>query len=154
MNTNFLPPKEFKKVFSEVPRLCVDLIIQSRGGVILTLRSLPQWQGEWHLPGSTVRYKETINQAAKRTAHDELGIPIDVLKPLGYIEYPSEERERGFGWAVSLPLLCSTTAERFKVGKDSSEVRVFTSLPDPMIPEQKEFLFAHWAEITRNHRLP
>lgn len=148
MNQHFLSADEFKKTYSEVPKLCVDLIIVVQGGVLLTLRSLPEWKGHWHLPGATVRYKEPIEEVAARIAQEELNMSVKVVRSLGYIEYPGEEKERGFGWSVSIPLLCVPTSVGFEVGKDASEAKVFTEVPDCMIPEQKIFLSARWTEIT------
>lgn len=143
-----LSAEEFKRIYSQVPRLCVDLVIKTQGGIIFTLRSLPQWQDIWHLPGGTVRYKETILEATNRIAQRELGISVEVLKSLGYVEYPSEEKERGFGWAVSLVLLCQTKAEEIKVNDEASEAKIFQTLPEEMIAEQKTFLNVHWTEIS------
>ena len=147
MITEPLSPDEFERIYSKVPRFCVDLVIKMQGGIILTLRELPQWNGCWHLPGGTVRYKETIEQAVARVAQDELHTSVEIQRLLGYMEFPSEEKERGFGWSVSGAFLCISQSAEFKVGKGASEARVFTELPDVMLPEHKEFLSAHWAEI-------
>jgi len=85
-------PEEFKAVCSKVPRLGVDLVIIMRNGIVLTLRDLPSWKGQWHLPGGTVFYKETLEEAVARVARDELGISVSIEKMLGYIEY-AEEKE-------------------------------------------------------------
>lgn len=140
-------PEEFKKIYSQVPRLCVDLIIKMQGGVILTFRNLASYKDMWHLPGGTVHYKETIEQAVSRVAQEELHMSVKIVRTLGYMEFPSEEKERGFGWAVSIPIVCSPRSTEFKVGDGASEARVFTELPDAMIVEQKTFLSAHWTEI-------
>ncbi len=139
--------EEFKRIYSQVPRLCVDLIIQVQGGIILTLRNLSSYKDLWHLPGGTVYYKETIEQAVNRVAQEELHMSVKMVRTLGYMEFPSEEKERGFGWAVSIPIICTPLSVEFTVGEDASEAKVFTELPDAMIAEQKTFLSAHWAEI-------
>lgn len=148
MMTEPLSQDEFKKIFSRVPRLCVDLIIKIHGGIILTFRNLPSYKDMWHLPGGMVRYKETIEQVIARIAQEELHMSVKAVRTLGYIEYPSEEKERGFGWAVSIPIICIPHSEEFTVGKDASEAKIFTELPDAIIPEQGVFLSTHWADIT------
>ena len=40
---------EFKKIYSRVPRLSVELVILIPGGVLLTLRSIEPYMGEWHV---------------------------------------------------------------------------------------------------------
>lgn len=142
-----LSPDEFKRVYSIVPRICVDLIIKMHGGIILTLRDLPQWENHWHLPGGTIYYKETIERAVARISKDELNMSVEMTRPLGYIEYPSEEKERGFGWSISIPIICVSKSAKFKVGNGASEARVFTELPDDIIFEQKIFLSSHWTDI-------
>ena len=139
---------EFKEIFSRVPRLCVDLVVRTPRGIILTLRSLPTWNNLWHTPGGTVRYKETIANAAKRVAKSELGVAVTILKTLGYMEFPSEEKERGFGWSVSIALLCELQSGEL-VGKndEASDMRAFTELPENTLSEHRVFLTEHWDEI-------
>ncbi len=149
MDRKPLSSEEFKAIYSKVPRLCVDLIIRTEKGIVLTLRNLPSWNNQWHLPGGTVLYKETLEQAVAMIAQEELGIPVHIEKMLGYIEYPSEEKERGFGWAISIAFLCRTAAQDFKVNDEASKAGIFDQLPENLIHEQSSFLRAHWAEIER-----
>jgi colanic acid biosynthesis protein WcaH len=137
-----LTPKEFKKFYSKVPRLCVEIAIRTDKGIILTLRKLPTWNNFWHLPGGTVFYNETILNAVDRIASDELGISVKVGNILGYIEYSSEQKERGFGWTISLVFSCKIKRGKLRVNEDASEVRTFSlgELPENMISEQREFL--------------
>mgnify|MGYP001570768131 CR=1 FL=1 len=140
--------EEFKAIFSRVPRLCVDLIIRSPRGIIMTRRSLSSWGGMWHVPGGTVFYRERVEDAAKRVAKRELGIEIDVVQTLGYMEFPSEEKERGYGYSVSIALLCTFVGGALLTeSTEASEIREFLELPDGVITEQREFLAAHWSEI-------
>jgi len=78
--------EEFKKIYSKTPRLCVDLIINTPKGIVLSLRSIEPYKGEWHFPGGTVFYKEKIVDAIDRVALEEVGITVRVEKLLGYIE--------------------------------------------------------------------
>lgn len=140
--------EEFRSIYSKVPRLCAELVIRTPQGIVLTLRSLPSYNGMWHLPGGTVFYKERIVDALKRIAEDELGISVNIQKLLGYIEYPSEEKERGFGWAVGMIFLCSSEATDLKPrDEEASEIKIFKELPSKMIGEQREFLESVWNEL-------
>ncbi len=151
LTMNYLSPEEFKDVYSKVTRLCVDLIITLDGGIILTRRSLPEWEHKWHLPGGTVTYKESVEQAVARIAQKELHMSVGIGQLLGYVEYPSEEKERGFGWTISIALLCVPKSPEFKVGEGATEAKVFTELPADMLLEQKEFLSTHWPAIIGGH---
>ena len=140
--------EEFKAIYSRVPRLCVDLIVRTPQGVVLTERSLPTWTGMWHLPGGTVLYKETISDAVARVAMQEIGVQVTILKTLGYMEFPSEEKERGFGQSVSIALLCEIrSGTLFSKTDEASHIKAFTELPENTISEHKVFLAAHWKEI-------
>ena len=147
MSEYVIPPEEFVKIYSRVPRLCVDLIIRHKNGVILTLRKLPTWHKQWHLPGGGVQYQETIAQAVARKAKEELGIEVKIVKTLGYIEFPSEQKERGFGWSVSIGILCDYVSGVLTPNEEAYDVKVFTELPENTIVEQAEFLKTHWSEI-------
>lgn len=142
-------PGEFKELYSKVPRLTVDLIIKAPQGIVLTLRTHYAWKGQWHFPGGTVLYKESVMQTISRVAQAEVGQPVEVVKLLGYMEYPSEEAQRGFGSTVSLAFLCTTDATAFTVNEDASRVEVFAVPPENLIAEQAAFLKAHWGEIQK-----
>ena len=105
---------KFKKIYSAVPRLSVDVIVKSKEGVALTLRSIVPHKNQLHIPGSTVLYRETAAMTAERVARDELGVSISAPKLLGYIEY-DEERERGFGRSLSLVFLANLSYRTLSV---------------------------------------
>lgn len=147
MNNKPFTDEEFKSIYSKVPRLCVDPIVRTKDGIVLALRTLPTWNNMWHLPGGTVLYKESIKDAISRVMKREIGAEVEVVKILGYIEYVSEEKERGYGYSVSLAILCDLKGGELKADEDASEVKVFSELPENIVSEQKEFLIQHWSEI-------
>ena len=49
-----LPFNEFVKIYSKVPRLCVDLLINNDDGFLLALRAIEPGKGQGHFPGATV----------------------------------------------------------------------------------------------------
>lgn len=138
--------EEFKEIYSKVPRLSVDVIVQSKHGIAFTLRSIQPYKNYWHFPGSTVLYRESAIQTARRVAKDELGVTIGTPKLLGYIEY-NEEPHRGFGRALSLIFLAPHKSGKLKADGDASEVAYFSELPKKLIPPQKQFLKKHLPEL-------
>ncbi len=94
----------------------------------------------WHIPGGTVHYKEYLREAVRRIAREEIQVEVVVKKFLGYIEFASEEKARGFGWSVSLAFLCSIASGVPSVNEQASDLSFFTVIPDNTISEQKEFL--------------
>lgn len=139
--------KEFRDIYSKVPRLCVDLIIKTPGGIALSLRGIEPYKGQWHFPGGTVFYKEKITDAIKRVAKEEVGIKVSIDKLLGYIEYPSEEKDRGFGYTITMAFLCTTKIKIFKPDENSLGIKGFKKIPTNMVREQYEFLKPIWDQI-------
>src|SRR3989337_1057838 len=81
-----LSKEEFNKIYSKVPRICVDLIIVKDKKILLTKRSIHPFKGRWHIPGGGVLHREKIEQAIHRIAKTELGIKVNPKKLLGYLE--------------------------------------------------------------------
>lgn len=132
--------EEFKSTYSKVPRLCVDLIIKTDKGVLLTLRQKNGYAGQWHLPGGTIYYRKAVESSVRRIAHEELGAEVSIEKFLGYLEYFSEEKERGFGYSVALVFLCRLKKIKFNLDNQVKKVDFFEDTPNNTIQEQKEFL--------------
>jgi ADP-ribose pyrophosphatase YjhB (NUDIX family) len=139
MKKPFSPP-EFKAIYSKVPRLCVDLVIEMDGGVVLIERALKSWHGQWHLPGGTLYLDEKITDAAKRLAKEETGLIIEPKNLLGYIEFHSEKKERGFGYTVTLVMACSVVGGTIHLNDEGYDLKVFKVIPQKTILEHKEFL--------------
>jgi ADP-ribose pyrophosphatase YjhB (NUDIX family) len=137
---------EFKEIYSKVPRLSVDVIVRSKQGIALTLRSIVPYRDYWHIPGSTVLYRESAVQTARRVARDELGVSITAPKLLGYIEY-NEEPHRDFGRSLSIVFLAELKSGTLTTDGDASKTAYFSRLPKKIIPVQKVFLKKHLPEI-------
>lgn len=134
------PLEEFKSIYSRVPRLCVDLIIKTDKGLLLTLREQNGWEGQWHFPGGTVYLGDSLSDTIHRVAQEELGVDVDIEKSLGYIEYPSELKERGYGYSVSIPFLCKLKITDINLDDQVAKFGFFHVLPENTISEQKQFL--------------
>jgi ADP-ribose pyrophosphatase YjhB (NUDIX family) len=139
-----LPQDEFDWIFSRVPRLTVEVVIACTDrGVLLALRGFGPCQGLWHLPGGTARFGEPVTQAVNRVALDELALTVSVGELLGYIEYPSHYNH-GLDSPVGLafranPAMSEMPDERALL----SECAWFTTLPENMHDEQRDFLARH-----------
>lgn len=143
-----LTPEEFEDIYSRVPRLCIDPIVRTPDGIILSLRKGGfGWDGQWHLPGGGLFYRESVEDGLRRILRREVGIEVSILKLLGYMEFMSEEKERGFGYSVSLAILCDLVSGTPRTDESSLEIKMFTELPENMVDEHKLFLRNHWGEI-------
>lgn len=133
--------KEFKAIYSKVPRLCVELVIKNSGGILLTLRKAKTWQGLWHLPGGTLYYNETISDCIHRVAMDELGIKVKIKNFLGYNEYLDDERKnQEFGTTVGLLFLCTINSGNLRGSDQAEKINFFRKLPFNIIPKHRTFL--------------
>jgi ADP-ribose pyrophosphatase YjhB (NUDIX family) len=131
---------EFKEIYSKVPKLCVDLIIKTDKGILLTFRTKNGWQNQWHLPGGTVFYREPAIEAVKRIAKEELDVAITSAKFINFIEWPNEIEERGFGYTVSLVFLCTIKNSGFKLDDQVEKAEFFQKIPKNTVYEHKIFL--------------
>lgn len=132
--------EEFRSIYSRVPRLCVDLVIQTEAGTLLTLRRNNGWINQWHFPGGTVYYGQSIEETIHRVAQEELGVDVEVIKFLKYIEFPSEIKERGYGQSISLAFLCKPLSTDIKICEEASSFGFFKEIPNNTIIEVKQFL--------------
>lgn len=143
-----LSEEKFREIYSQAPRLCVDLIIRKDGGIILSERSLPTWHGLWHLPGGTLHYQERVADAAHRIAKEETGVNIRIVKTLGYIEILSSLKERGYGQDISIAILADYVGgEMHEKTDEAFALSVFKEIPENTVTEHVEFLKEHWSEI-------
>ena len=72
----------------------VCLIIEEGGKFLFTRQSLqaPRGRGNWGFPGGHVESGESIKEAVKREALEELGIEVELEKPLGRFTYESRQK--------------------------------------------------------------
>ena len=135
-----LPYIKFKKIYSCVPRLNIELIILTPKGILLTLRSIEPYKGEWHVPGGTVLFREKIKDTVARVAREELGVEVLIKKYLGYIEYESHEKIGYFGHSVGLAFLCGIKSEEICLNHAASRAGFFKKIPKNTLIDQKKFL--------------
>ena len=66
MAIQYLTQEEFNEIYDKVPRLCVEPLIVSNDGILLTRRAINPGKGLWHFPGGTVLKGETLQEAVVR----------------------------------------------------------------------------------------
>ncbi len=132
-----IPYEKFIEIYSQVPRLCVEMVIQNHQGILLTKRAIKPALGMWHLPGGTLLKGESVTEAVSRVAEEEIGMDIKLGSLIGYIEY---SEENAVGQSVSLVFHASLTSSEIKLNEQASEYQYFPKLPDHTVPETKKFL--------------
>lgn len=122
--------KEFNRIYSLVPRVCVDLLLKSDNKILLTKRKHSPYIGQWHIPGGTVFLRESFEDVVNRIAMEELGVHVTSKKMSGVIEFLKEGQNR-HGISIVFEI---TTDEKPKEGK------FFNRVPKNTIFEQKDYL--------------
>lgn len=134
-----LSPQEFKYIFKKVPRLCVDLVIKSRSGILFSKREIKPWKGMWHLPGGTVLLGDTLKSAAMRVAQEETGLKIEVVRMMGFIEWHRTDTGKRTH-AVSVVFLVRAVDGRLRGSWQARDVDYFNHIPRGTVREQRTFL--------------
>jgi len=138
-----IPYDEFKNIFSKVPRLCVDLILKTDKGILLTKRTIGPFRRTWHFPGGGVLFDESQEQALKRIAKEELNLDINIIKMLGVVEYLNEVYGDFRRHSVGIVYLVKITSKSIELDNGAEHYSFFKNIPENMPSPQKEFLKKH-----------
>lgn len=132
---------EWNFIFRRVPRVTVDVIIKDRRGVLLIKRSINPVIGQWHLPGGTLGFKESLLHAVKRKAREETGLQVKVKKFLGIIEF-ARWREPGYRHIIDLVYMAEPVRGRLNGNAElaGKTLRFFKTVPKNTLIEQKKFM--------------
>lgn len=130
--------EEFNSIYSRVPRLCVDLAVITDKGIVLTKRKITPYNGMWHTPGGTVLKGESLSDAVKRVAEGEIGVEVKIEKLLGPMEALNDGKTGRH--TVSLYFLVTPKLVNFYSNEQSSQIKIFSSLPKNIISHQRKVL--------------
>ena len=131
--------EEFINIYSKVPRICVDLVIETKKGILLTKRAINPWKGFWHTPGGTVLLNEKLEHTVKRVAKEELNIAVSIEKMLGVLEFFYDFKNYSTH-DISVVFLVRPKSGDIKLDKQADEWKVFRTLPKKMITLHRRFL--------------
>ncbi|TSC59488.1 MAG: NUDIX hydrolase [Candidatus Peregrinibacteria bacterium Greene0416_62] len=131
--SNLLPPNMpldvWKAIHGIVPIPAVEVIVTTTGkNFLLTYRKDADWDG-WHIPGGYMHYRESIPDACRRIAKQELGIDITFEKCIDAYMWP----DHPYSSALSLVCICKTAGI-------PNTGEFFTEIPEKMIPHHWAFL--------------
>ena len=127
---------EFKKIYSKVPRLTVEIILKTNKGIVLTLREFPPCKGQWHIPGGTVLKGENLEEAVRRVVKEEIGLEVKVKKMIGIIEYNFTEKY--FSQPIGIAYLVKSLNNNYNI--ENNKRKFFKKLPLNLIKDQRKFL--------------
>lgn len=90
-----LPNDIYNYIYSLVPRVCIDLVIKpdnKTDKILLGQRIHEPFIGQWAIPGSRLRFGESIDKAIRRILIEEVNYLNGYNNPLfmGYIDFSNE----------------------------------------------------------------
>jgi colanic acid biosynthesis protein WcaH len=139
-----LSDKDYEYVFQRVPQLNVDVaVFDAEGKILLGLRSNEPNKGKWDMPGGRVIKGERLADAAKRVIEKETGLVIEVPEKgaiLGVMEFPAEQRGDIIVHTNSIVIRARIVGGTLRPGPHNSDVQLFQTLPEDMIPEHLAFI--------------
>lgn len=135
------PEKEYNNFRKYFAFSCVDLIILDCQSVLLTRRTRNPYKGYWHLPGSMIHKTETMRDAVKRSAKEELNLRVKIKKFVGVYESLNPFRHD-----VSHGFIVSVVGGKIETDFRSSDIKFFHRLPRKLLPHHR--LMIHDALMT------
>lgn len=84
----------------ETPKLMVDVVIPSPGGIVLIRRGSDPFEGQWALPGGFVGVGGTVEAAARRETAEETGLAVELAGLIGVYSDPGRD-PRGHNVSVA-----------------------------------------------------
>jgi len=77
----FIPEEDYKRIVTQVPLPCVDMVVVHDGKFVLGKRRIEPEGGEWWPPGGRVLIGEKLLDAIKRKLKDDFGLDVSESKP-------------------------------------------------------------------------
>ncbi len=117
----------------ETPKIMVDVVIPSEGGIVLIRRASDPFEGQWALPGGFVEIGETVEAAATREAAEETGLVVELAGLVGVYSEPDRDPR---GHNVSVAFLARVLGGDLAAATDAAEAAVLD-------PDSVELAFDH-----------
>ena len=114
---------------------CVDVIILKNNSVLLTKRTQNPHKGSWHIPGSIIRKNETMKQAVKRAAKNELNLDVKIKKYIGAYENLNAYRHD-----ISHGFIVTIISGKIKTDFQTKELKFFKKIPKNIISHHKKMI--------------
>ena len=97
VHDEFIPEETYAEFLARMPEVCVEVVVEHGGGVLLAKRENEPAKGEWFWPGGRLYKGEETAAAAERIAAEELGIEVEVVDLLGVYSHFWETSAVGDG---------------------------------------------------------
>ena len=78
-----VPEETFGTCLDALPQVCVEVLLERDGRLLVARRTNEPACGEWFWPGGRLYKGEEIDDAARRIGREELGLDVDVVERVG-----------------------------------------------------------------------
>lgn len=135
------------KIFRN-PAPTVDIIIETKGGIVLIERKNPPFG--WALPGGFVDYGESFEDAARREAMEETGLAVNLVQQFHTYSDPGRDARQHTASTVYIATACGEPV----AADDAQRAGIFTedNLP-PLAFDHRRILDDYFA-FKAGGRLP
>lgn len=119
------------------PYPTVDIIIELPNGRVVLIERKNEPKG-WALPGGFVDYGETVEAAARREAHEETGLTVQLTELLGVYSDPRRDPRKH-----TMSVVFVATASGTPVGQDdalNAAEYILDDLPSPLCFDHAQIL--------------
>lgn len=114
----------FSKFQNFFPFSCIDLILVKDDKFLLVRRIIPPYKNRLCLPGGIIRRGEKLSSAIRRISNNELGIQVQIIKPVGFYEKIYKNRHD-----ITHCFVVKTVKGSLKLDKQASEMMFSNKIP-------------------------
>jgi len=133
----YLSDKDYNFIFSNSVRLCVDLFIETEKGVLLGKRTHDPYKNLFALPGGRMFFGESVDDAIRRIAKNEIGVNVEKYQLMDYVEFNGEI---GLSGTHSISMVFNTEISgEPKISESFSEI-CFGRAGRDVIPQHRDLL--------------
>lgn len=125
------------------PRVGVGGVVVQAGKVLLIRRGKPPLAGRWSIPGGTVEWGETLEQALVREMEEETGLRVRPGELLALFDRIERDGQRVHYHYVIADYLCDAVSGTLCAGSDALEAAFVTPAELPaydLPPEALEII--------------
>ncbi|MCH8066843.1 MAG: NUDIX hydrolase [Chloroflexi bacterium] len=136
------------RVHYEVPNVGAGALIELDQKLLLVLRSIEPFAGQWNIPAGFVEVDESPAEGASREAQEETGLQV-VAESLDDV-YAFSDDPRGPG--ILIVYRCTVVGGQLSGSEEGRDVRYFSrkELPDERAGGGHDQAIAAWARRTRS----
>jgi colanic acid biosynthesis protein WcaH len=83
VHDEYVPEETFGACIDALLQVCVEVLLERDGAVLVARRTNEPAKGEWFWPGGRLYKGERLDDAARRVAREELDVEVDLTERFG-----------------------------------------------------------------------